>query len=241
LSPPSVFLLSCYPIVLSLDVIVVTPPVVINSSSSSSSLAPLLAATHRRLRCHCHGLVICVPRCLLLVPVVPFIPGRSWRPSFLSSLPLLSSLSSLSPLPWSWSSSVSGPSSSCPSSPGPGVILSSSRSRRCPCCPVLGGGCPRGSLWPLSSFRLPRPPGPVRPWCWGVRRQCCLALFPSFHCCCRPEWVGLLVVRLVTPSRRGGSSVACCCLFREVVVLSEQMQHYPEHPGSRNNWHRNVM
>jgi len=58
----------------------------------------------------------------------------------LLSLLLLSLLSSLSLLPWCWSSLVL--SSSCLLSPGPDVILSS-------------GGCPYGPLWPLLWFRLP--------------------------------------------------------------------------------------
>ena len=54
-----------------------------------------------------------------------------------------------------------------------------------------------------------RRPGPARHWCWGVCCWCRLALFPSFCCCCHPEWVGLLVVCLVMPSRHCGSGVAC--------------------------------
>jgi len=165
--------------------------------------------------------VVCVPHCLLLVPVIPFIPGQSLHLSFLSSLPLLYSLSLL---PWCWSSLVLSPS--CLSSPGPGIIPSSGGCPHGPCGPC-------GPLWLLLQFCLPcgcgccshhphcqcchglhwhrhsHCPGPVCHWCWGVCHWCHLALFPSFCCHCHPKWVGSLVVHLVMPSHHCGSGVAC--------------------------------
>jgi len=132
---------------------------------------------------HCCDLIVCIPRCLLLVPVIPFfVPGWSLHPSFLSSL-LLSLLSLLSPLPWYWSSSVS--LSLCLLFPGSGILLSSG------CCP----GCPH----------CPHCPGAGPPQCHCPHAYCPLVLASSHlpvivlmvHCGCCCGFAFLVVVGAV--------------------------------------------